>query len=124
MKKIAKLLAYSLVALMLAGGIAGSAAAYSPQKSGSFNDNQIQYSDQYANSHVHQSQHVDQENNNHGGAVAVSVGHADRTPRDSIDGSGGSGGHASAWNINGQSNHNFQGAYSNAQNFNHQSQDD
>ena len=88
MKKIAKLLAYSLVALMLAGGIARSAAAYSPQKSGSFNDNQIQYSDQYANSHVHQSQHVDQENNNHGGAVAVSVGHADRTPRDSIDGSG------------------------------------
>ena len=107
MKKIAKLLAYSLVALMLAGGFAGSAAAYGGHHGNNFNDNQVQYSDQSANSHVSQHQWVDQENNNHGFAAAGSIG-----------------GHATAVNANFQSNHNSQGAYSNAQNFNWQSQHD
>ena len=104
MKKTIKLLlVMSMVASVFVVGFAGNAAADS------------QSSHQWASSHVDQEQYVAQGNSNYQDdnvAVSAALGH----DAESDD--------ATAIQANYQSNKNSQNAYSNAQNFNWQNQED
>ncbi|MCO8244563.1 MULTISPECIES: hypothetical protein [unclassified Haladaptatus] len=102
-KSLKILLVMSMVASVFAIGFAGNAAADS------------QSSHQWASSHVDQEQYVAQGNSNYQDdnvAVSAALGHDAES------------GNAYAVQANYQSNKNSQSAYSNAQNFNHQSQED
>jgi hypothetical protein len=121
MRKTLKiLLAMSVVGSLFALGFAGNAAAYAE-------DNQVQINGQAAVSDVNQDQAVLQGNyNEQDDNVAIS-GALDANFRDGVngvDGSGAESGDAVAIQANAQSNENAQVAYSNAQNWNAQNQDD
>ena len=112
MKKALRiLLAVTIVGSLFAVGFAGSAAAADYKKP---SDSQSNW--QYASSHVDQDQHVWQGNSNYQkGNYAISSAKSHYGDAESGD--------AKAIQSNYQSNWNSQKAYSNAQNWNEQSQD-
>jgi hypothetical protein len=112
MRKALKiLLAMTIVGSLFAVGFAGNAAAYAE-------DNQVQVNGQYANSGVDQDQYVAQANvNKQDDNYAISAA-------GNLGSGSASSGDAYAIQANYQSNENAQVAYSNAQNFNWQNQDD
>ena len=110
-KSLKILLVMSMVASVFAIGFAGNAAALA-------DDNQVQVSGQYASSSVDQTQYVAQGNtnsqeDNYAVSAAGNLGSGEAES-----------GNAYAVQASYQSNDNSQSAYSNAQNFNWQNQDD
>ncbi|EFW92659.1 hypothetical protein ZOD2009_07314 [Haladaptatus paucihalophilus DX253] len=121
MKKTLKiLLSMTVIASLFAVGFAGNAAAVA-------DDNQVQLSGQAAVSNVDQSQAVAQGNYNHqednvalSGAISVNPSDGDN----GYDSGEAESGDAIAVQASAQSNENVQAAWSNAQNWNAQNQDD
>ena len=110
-KSLKILLAMTIVGSLFAVGFAGNAAAYA-------DDNQVQVNGQYASSNVDQTQYVAQGNyNEQDDNYAVSAA-------GNLGSGSASSGDAYAIQASYQSNDNAQVAWSNAQNFNAQYQDD
>lgn len=117
MKKTLKiLLSMTVIASLFAVGFAGNAAAVA-------DDNQVQVSGQAAVSNVDQSQAVAQGNYNEQEDNVALSGAISVNPSDGDNG-GAESGDAIAVQASAQSNENVQAAWSNAQNWNAQNQDD
>jgi hypothetical protein len=111
------LIAMSLVASLFVMGFAGNAAATDRHHKKMGGDTNVQYSEQHAWSGVNQEQYVGQANVN------------EQDDNYAVSASGSLGGYASsgdatAIQASAQSNSNSQSAWSNAQNFNEQEQED